>query len=99
MDQQLKDTILSAFGLSGLSPEQQDEMVGKIGGTIFQGVLVKALQTMQAGEQKELELRLETAGDDPEAILRAMHDTIPDFNGLVQEETMRLADESRRILG
>jgi hypothetical protein len=99
MDPQLKENILNAFGLSGLPPEQQDEIVAKIGSTIFQGVLVKALETMSATEQKDLEARLKEAGDAPDAVLAAMKDIIPNFAELVQEETTRLAEESRRILG
>jgi hypothetical protein len=99
MDPQLKENILNAFGLTGLPPEQQDEMVAKIGATVFQGVLVKALETMSAADQKTLEAKLKDAGESPEAVLSAMQETIPDFAALVQTETERLAEESRRILG
>lgn len=98
MDPQRKAHILTAFGLADLPQEEQDEMIGKIGSTVFQGVLVRALETMKPKERKELEAKLEEAGGNAEAVLAAMQATIPDFNGLVQEETARLAEESRRIL-
>lgn len=92
MDPKLKETIVKQLGLENLSPDKQNEAIERIGKIIFQGTLMKILQTMNAEDQKELEQKLGAAKSE-EDIMSFLKEKVPNLEMLVQEEAKRFKEE------
>lgn len=99
MDAALKANILAGFGLAGLPAEAQDEAIEKIGGVVFQGVLLRVIERMNEGEQKRFEEKLAAAGQNPDMLIAELRAAAPDFDEIVQTEINRIAGDAQHILG
>lgn len=89
MDQATKDKIIELFNLGSLAPEQQDEMVEKLSGLVFEAALTRALASLEEDEQQDIEDKM-SDDMDPEAMLGLLTDKVPNFQDIVAEEMVRL---------
>lgn len=98
MQQIINRDIITEFGLDKLAPERQQELFGKIGELIFQGVLIRVLDSMSEEKQAELNSFLEAAGEDGGKIVSYLEANVPQFNEVVEQEIIKFKKESLDIL-
>lgn len=82
----LLQKIGEEFGLSTLSPEKQTELLTRIGGVIYQSVLMRALDQMTEDEQDAFDTLLEK-NIEPEEIFSFLKEKVPTIETIIKEES------------
>lgn len=97
VQQEVRENIIELFDIDKLPPEQQEEMINKIGQQIFEAVLMRVLPDMPESEVAEYEAMLDkNAGADE--VMQFFMDKVPNFMGIVAEESQNFKDEAADIL-
>ena len=82
----LLQKIGEEFGLSTLPPEKQTELLTRIGGVIYQSVLMRALDQMTEDEQDAFDTLLEK-NMEPEEIFSFLKEKVPTIETIIKEES------------
>ena len=90
---QLSKNIVEEWGLSKLSPEEQLDMVERIGRLIYQAILVRSLDILSSEEQDELDLILDNDETTPDDILHFLEMKIPTFESMLKNEIDSLKED------
>lgn len=93
----MRDVLVKTFNLAAASKEEQDAMIEKIGGLIFQAVLLRVAPTMSEETQNKLEKMLDENAS-PEELLGFLNTEVPHFNDIVAEEATNFKNESDAIM-
>ncbi len=93
----MRETLIKTYHLESASVEKQDEMIEKIGGMIFQGVLLRIAPNMNEAQQNELE-RLVSTDTTPEELMGFLNKEVPNFQAIVADEAERFRQESEAIM-
>ena len=91
--------------LSMLSEEERNELLADIGEVVFDAVMRRVWDALDADGQDELTKLFEASSDDPEndekreRIDTFLKERVPDFERFVQEETEKLRAAEEKIRG
>ncbi len=97
MNQNQKD-LMVALGLDNLPEEEQVELYSRIGGVIFQGVLIRAIESMSDEEQDKLDAFLGEHPEDPEALMGYLQEHVQNFESLVEDEVSRFKASATELM-
>ena len=86
------------LGVDKMTPEEQEKIINRVGGIIFQSVLLRALPTLDEKSLKEYE-KLMDAKAEPETVLDFFFEKVPDFLRIITEESEKFQKESAEALG
>jgi hypothetical protein len=86
----LSKDIVSEWGLGDLPPQDQIDMVDRIGRLIYQAILVRSLDILSEVEQEEFDLLLNEDTTTPEEVVLFLERKIPTFKILLKEEVAKL---------
>ena len=84
--QEMMKAIVAEWGLESFPPEQQMEMVDKIGDLVYQAILLKAVDMLEEKDEAEFDALVEAPGTDAPKVLEFFAKKIPDFDTLVEKE-------------
>jgi hypothetical protein len=93
----IQQQILKAYGIEGMNEEQQKDAIEKIGGIIYQEVLMRVVGAMSDAEQDEFEALLDKDSD-PETLFQFLKSKVPDLENIIKEETEKFRNESADIM-
>jgi len=97
MDQKLRQTIVSAYNIGSLPPEEQDGIIERIGSLIFQSILMRVMENMPESAQTEFENLLDTDAS-PETIMEFLRGNVEDFETIAREEAEKFQRESMGVM-
>jgi hypothetical protein len=97
MDNNMRDMLVTTFNLQDASPEKQDELIQKIGGMIFQSVILRVAPGMSPQVQDQFEKLLAT-DTSPEDLMEFLNKEVPNFDAIVAEEAKNLKAERDAIM-
>lgn len=95
--QEIKKTITEIFEIEKLPEDKQEEMLGRIGGIIFQSVLVRVLPFFSAEELAEYKKMMDEKAD-IETVFDYFFEKVPNFLQIVVEESENFRRESAEVL-
>jgi hypothetical protein len=96
MNKELHQTIVESLGLTLVSKEKQEEVIGELGGLILQLVLVKATERMS--DETLISFEGVLALQNSDEIMGFLEKTIPDFDALVAEASREIVEEYKKGL-
>lgn len=96
MQQEIRQTIIDMFNLSGLSEERQEEMVLKLGELVFESSLARAFDAMEEADRIELEAKLDE-NLAPGAFLDLVNQKVPNFQTILSEELQDLKAKAEAV--
>ncbi len=80
---------MTEFGFDKLPEQQQKELYERIGTLLFQGITLRALETMSDEQQDALDKYLGEHPEDPEALMKYLQENVPDFDKIAADEVAR----------
>ena len=99
MDKKTFDkNIFELFEISKLPMDEQEETINRIGGIIFQSVLLRVLPTLEEKSLKEYENLMDEKAE-PEKVFDFLFEKIPDFLRIITEESENFRKETAEALG
>ena len=93
----VRKNIITMFEIDKLPEDKQEEMINRVGNTIFQSVLIRVLPMLKEDELAEYEKLLENDAE-PDALFDFFFEKIPSFFQIVTEESENLREESEKAL-
>ncbi len=93
----LLQKIIEEFGISTLPKEKQEEIVARIGGIIYQAVLMRVLDQMTESEQDEFDALLEK-GALPEETFSFLKEKVPAIEQIIKEESDAFKKETMDVM-
>jgi hypothetical protein len=97
MHNKIKNNIITTLGINNLPVEQQKEAMERLGGIVYQEVVLRALEKMDDEDKKELEEAIAKTPD-PEIVISYLSDKVPDLEKMISEEAEKLREESAEIM-
>jgi hypothetical protein len=97
MNKELKNKIISDFGLSSMSPEEQEDMIERVGNLLFEAVIGRSVDELDTEHLDQFEKVIEGAGGDYEKVISFLKNNVPDFKEIVSEEMNRLKKATSTI--
>jgi hypothetical protein len=93
----IANDIIKEFGLEGLPPEEQKEMVEKFSDVVMQAVLVRGLAQLSEAQKDELDAALEKDPEDPNIILDYFMDKLPNFETMVAQQVAHVRERAKVV--
>lgn len=90
----LQQNIIKDLGIDTLPEKEQEEALLRVGKIIFQSVLIRVMEQLNANEKDQFTKLLTEKPDDERAILDFLKSKIPNLNEIVNEEVASLKKES-----
>jgi hypothetical protein len=93
-------SIIKSLGLdpSTMTPEAQQELLGKVGTLIYQAVLLRVMEVLADDTVTEFE-KLVDSGADQDAIFTFLKSHVPNLEEIIKEESEKFKQESLHMLG
>lgn len=98
MYNKINDTIITTLGINALPVEQQKEAIERLGGIVYQEVMIRVLDQMEEEDKNEFEKLLAT-NPDPETMFKFLAEKVPEIDTIVTEEAEKLRGEATEIMG
>lgn len=98
MDSILSKNIIDILGIGALSEEKQEKIFLEVGQIIFQGVLIRVIDSLGDEDKDQLSMMLNKnkSADDVAGFLQQK---IPDFENILQEEIIKFKNDSLDLMG
>lgn len=93
----IQKNITNALEIDSLPPEEQQEIILRVGAIIYQNVLIRVMEILTDSEQDEFEKLLDT-GAKPEEIFAFLKDKVKDFEKIIDEEAVKFRDKSSNMM-
>jgi hypothetical protein len=84
----IQKNIEEVLGIEGLSQEEQEDIVTRIGALIYQNVLMRALDKMSEEDQDEFEKILDKDATSEE-IFSFLEEKVDNFKDIINEESLK----------
>jgi hypothetical protein len=97
MNQNQQD-LMVALGLDKLPEQEQAELYNRIGGVLFQGILIRAIESMTDEEQDALDAFLGEHPEDPDALMGYLQKNVANFEALVEDEVARFKASAMELM-
>ena len=98
MTNTIQKKIANTLDLGSLPPEEQQEIILRVGTLIYQNVMIRVMETMPAGNQDEFEKLLDQNAP-PEKIFSFLSEKVKDFEKIIEEEAAKLKNKTDSIMG
>ena len=89
----ITNTITAEWGIDQFTPEEQLDILERVGALVYQAILVRASESLVDIDKVEFELMLGEEGQNPEDVLLFLDKKIPHFSEIIQEETQKVKKE------
>ena len=89
--------LIKALGLENLEAEDQQKRIEESGAIIYQMVLLRAMEEMTDEQVNDFEKLLETTPE-PDKIFEFFHQTISNFDTMIEEEAHTFIEDSNKIM-
>jgi len=93
----IQNNIKNVLDLGSLPPEEQEEIILRIGGIIYQNVLIRIMELMGEKDQDEFEELLDRNAA-PEEIFSFLKSRVKDFEKIIEEEAIKFKDKASNIM-
>ncbi len=90
----LSKDIIKEWGITHLSEDEKDAFIERTSTTLFQAILVRALDILSEKEEEELDYLLDKDTTKTQDILLFLQSKIPTFEMLVEEERQKIKDDT-----
>ncbi len=88
-----REMMVKEWGLEGLSEEERDSFIERIGKLIYQAIILRAADDMAEGDKAAFDAFMTAHPDaDAPSILDFLSSRIANFSQLVAEETAKLKE-------
>lgn len=81
----LTENLITAFGLHKLDSPMQEEAIEKMGGIVFQKVMLRLVEVLTKDQLTGLEQAITQDEQEPGALLHFLKTEVPQFDKLVNE--------------
>lgn len=89
----LEENILSLLGLESLPEEEKKAILLKMADVLRKRVMVRVIEQLDEKDEE----KLATIGDQPEEVIKYLAERIPDFDKIMEEETIKLKEEMSNV--
>lgn len=93
MDDKILNEGVKEWGLEGLDRNDQEKMLEKISGLLYQMLVSRAGDILSENEQKELDSLLDGDNTTPKDVLVFLNDKISNFEDVLKEVREKLKEE------
>ncbi len=93
----LNDKIKNSLDITGLPESEQEEIILRVGGLIYQNVLLRVLETMGARDKTSFDALLDKNPSQEEVFL-FLTEKIPNLQELIDEEAIKFKEKSSNIM-
>jgi hypothetical protein len=93
----VNNNIIKILGIDLLPVEQQKEAMEKLGGIVYQEVMLRVLDIMSEEDKDAFEKIIESTPD-PEVMFTFLAQKVPNIDTIVSEEAEKLRAESAEIM-
>ena len=93
----IQKNISSALEINSLPPEEQQEIILRVGALIYQNVLIRVIEMMTEKDQDEFEKLLDKNAN-PEDIFSFLKEKIKDLEKIIDEEAIKFKDKASNIM-
>ncbi len=97
MDENLRKKIISDFGLSEMTEEDQNKCIEKIGGILFEYVVERSVELMDEPTMNDFDQIITNAGDDYQKVIEFLKERVSGFKDVVADEMSRLKRTTTEI--
>lgn len=94
---EVRQNIIDLFEIDKMPEDKQEEMIGKIGGIIFQAVILRVLPMMSPEDLEEYN-RMMDENASPEKVFDFLFEKVPNFFGIIAEESENFRKEAGEVL-
>ncbi len=94
----INNTIITTLGINALPVDQQKEAIERLGGLVYQEVMLRVVDQMEEADKDEFEKLLAT-NPDPETMFEFIAEKVPEVDTIVKEEAEKLRGEASEIMG
>jgi succinate dehydrogenase flavin-adding protein (antitoxin of CptAB toxin-antitoxin module) len=94
----LTQDISAELGLDGLSAEEQQKTLQKVGDIIFQRVMMRVIDELDEKSKEDLDKLLAVKKNDAAAMMDFMRAKLPSFDDLVMEEVAGFKKETIELM-
>ena len=94
---EIRENIITLFGIDKLPEDKQEETINRIGKIIFQNVLVRVLPVLEEGDLKEYEKLVEN-NVAPDVLMDFFFEKVPTFLQIVSEESENFRKDAGEFL-
>jgi len=98
MFDKVNQNIIQILGIDKLPVEQQKDAMERLGGIVYQEVMLRVLDIMSEEDKDEFEKLIEK-NPDPEIMFTHLATKVPNIDKIVEEEARSLREESADIMG
>ena len=95
--QDVNKNILHVLGIDTLPLEKQVEAMERLGGIVYQEVMLRVLDGMNEADKDEFEKLIEK-NPDPESLFAYLIGKVPDLDKMIGEEAESLRTEASDIM-
>lgn len=96
-DIKMHSALIKALHIEALDEVKQIEMIESMGAIIYQGAIMKALDTINGDQLTEFE-KLTDKNPAPDQIFAFFREKIPNFDDLIQEEATQFIADGDNIM-
>lgn len=96
--QKIRENIIELFNIKELPEDKQEETINKIGGIIFQAVLMRTLPLLSEEDLANYEKLLDS-NVAPDELMNFFGEKIPNFLEIVAEESENFRNEAAEAFG
>ena len=97
MQKEMNSLLATALGIEEMSPEQRDAFLEKTGSIIIDAAVGRLLLSMTEEEIAQLETSL-GADVAPEDMFTYLLETYPNFEKIINEETIAFREEAEKVV-
>jgi len=94
---EMRNNIITMFGIDKLPEDKQEESINRIGKLIFQSVLIRILPLMSESDLAEYDALLEK-NVGPDELMDFFFAKVPNFLSIIAEETENFRKEAEEVL-
>lgn len=95
---EIRENIIEMFKIAELPEDKQEETINRIGGIIFQSVLMRVLPTLSEEDLADYEKLLDN-NIPPDGLMDFFGEKVPDFLKIVAEESENFQKEATEAFG
>ncbi len=97
VQEDLRNNIITTFGIDKMPEEKREEMVNRIGKIIFEAVLMRVLPMLTEEELNEYEKLLEK-NVSPDQLMEFFFAKVPNFLEIISEESANFQKDASAFL-
>ena len=97
MQQEFRDQLIKLYEIEDLEQSEQDELLGEIGGVVFQAALIRVTPTLSEDAQAQVE-KLMDSNASPDEMFALIRSVAPNFDQIIAEEAVAFKGQVDEIL-